>query len=390
MAVHYIGHSIAKTVGLCLFLLGVLLMVFAMEKLTFLLDVALGFQIAPTGFWILFASMLPEVADYILPVTLVIAVHLVVLRQREAREYLILASAGVGPGHLIATFLGVSVVAASLSILVSGYVKPESRHLFRMQYSNAMGSALSAGLPGGRFYDQKENVLFIASAHEPTSRRMRAFGFQGERLDRLTLSNCAEVRAREHSVISELCDAKIYLFSPVAASRAPQGAGVDGDCRLCASSEGQLNVTRVAAAKSTIAFDMDDMFAFSPERGDNEKHILNLLEVERGGILAKPAAKRVLGYALLSLTCPFAVAVGVGSVAFTVRRTRIATLAAAIGLVVAAVALASSGLLFAGPLGDPVYLSLSLVAGAMACCGTVCAVILTLHQKLITPMSLRA
>ena len=102
----YISDSVARIVGLCLALTAALLTVFAVEKLTYLLSLALKFHVELPRFLLLYVAILPDVADFILPVTVVAATYLIVLRKREGREFLILSSAGTGGGRRAAPAQG--------------------------------------------------------------------------------------------------------------------------------------------------------------------------------------------------------------------------------------------------------------------------------------------
>lgn len=388
----YISDSVARIVGLCLALTAALLTVFAVEKLTYLLSLALKFHVELPRFLLLYVAILPDVADFILPVTVVAATYLIVLRKREGREFLILSSAGTGSGRLAAAALGTGLVTAGLCLALAGFVKPAASFLFRVQYAQAVDSALSEGLPGGTFYKQGDTVMFVAADGEGFSKRMRVFGFSGDRLERIVVSDCADLHVKSGQVVSDLCGARVYLFSTVTAgqNRATGGEPSDAGCRICTPADGQLDVVSVEAAKSTIAFGMGDLVGGSPDRRAKDLNLFELLRIADGRFASESNVRLAMGYLLRSLTCMIAVAVALGAVAATAHGTRAYAMAAAICVVVTALTLASSDVLIFGPLYSPAYFLLASAFGVLVCAAAIYAATALLQQRLITPMFIRS
>lgn len=388
----YISDSVARIVGLCLALTAALLTVFAVEKLTYLLSLALKFHVELPRFLLLYVAILPDVADFILPVTVVTATYLIVLRKREGREFLILSSAGTGSGRLAAAALGAGLVTAGLCLVLAGFVKPAASFLFRVQYAQAVDSALSEGLPGGTFYKQGDTVMFVAADGEGFSKLMRVFGFKRDRLERIVVSDCADLHVKSGQVVSELCGARVYLFSAVTAGQDRTGSGdqPDAGCRICAPADDQLDVVSVEAARSTIAFEMGDLVGGTPDKHAKDLNLFELLRIADGRFVSESNVRLAMGYLLRSLTCMIAVAVALGAVAATARGTRAYAMAAAICVVVAALTLASSDVLIFGPLNSPAYFLLASASGVLVCAAAIYAATALLQQRLITPMFIRS
>lgn len=391
----YIADTVLRILGLALAIFTALIAVFGIEKLTWLIDVALRFRVGLGSFATLYFTLLPDVADFILPIALVIGCYTIVLQKREAREYLVWASAGDGHRMLVSTAWAVGLIGALLCLWLSGFVKPAASLVFRQTYVQAMADAVSTGLPGGKFYTQPGSVLFVASASAPNATQMRVFNFDGERLKRLTVSNCASLRAFGGQVQSQLCDARVYLFGLDAQSPPGAGGGADkpagsAPCRLCADGQGGLDIVRVEAGRSSIAFPMDSVFAGVPDLRTKDRSITQLLAVSDGEFLDASDARRAATYVLLSITCILSVAAALAAVALTAGRMGVLALCCAIGAVIGAIVLVRSQVLLIWPIRDPTWLMGVAAGGATLSLGAIVVVVVALHTRLITPMFVRS
>jgi lipopolysaccharide export LptBFGC system permease protein LptF len=389
----YIGHTVLRIVGLCLLIFSGLLAVFAIEKFSYLLDIAFRYKVDFANFMILYVALLPDVADFILPIALVIACYVILLQKREAREFLVWSSAGDGARTILLTAAWVGTIAVVLCVLLSGFVKPAASLLFRQHYAQAFADALSSGLPGGNFYPQDDSVLFVASAALPNATKMRVFGFDDDRLKRLTVSNCASLRAVGGEVRSDLCDTRVYLFGfdaqAPSQSRLRQGLAPVGSlsrCRLCAGPDGGLDIVRLEAGQSSIRFRMESVFGSPGTAHDKDRSLANLLTLRDGAIGSPADARRAATYLLLALTCLVAVAAALAAIAATAHRTGIFALCGALGLVIAAMVVVQSGLLLVGPLTNPAYLAALLLGGCVICAAAIAFIAIRFHTRLVTPM----
>lgn len=393
----YITDTVVRIVGLCLLIFSGLVAVFAIEKFAFLLDIAFRYKMDFANFLILYVAILPDVADFVLPIALVIACYVILLQKREAREFLVWSSAGDGARTILLTAAWVGTIAVVLCVLLSGFVKPAASLLFRQHYAQAFADALSTGLPGGNFYPQQDAVLFVASAAMPNATKMRVFGFDDDRLKRLTVSNCASLRAVGGEVRSDLCDARVYLFgvdaqTPSLSRLKPGLAPVGGisRCRLCAGPDGGLDIVRLKAGQSSIKFAMESVFGAQTAPRDNDRSLADLLTIRDGAIRSPSDARRAATYLLLALTCLVAVASSLAAVAATAHRTGIFALCGAMGIVIAAMVAVRSGLLLVGPLTNPAYFAAVLIAGCLLCAAAIAGIAIGFHTRLVTPMFVKA
>lgn len=392
----YIVSSAASIVLAYTAICGTLVTVFAIEKFTYVLEVALKYQLSLTDFLVLYASILPDAADFILPVAVLIATYLVLLRKREAREFVALSSAGAGHMHFVAIAMAVGLVAAFMCIGLSGFVKPAANLAFRQQYEKALVSVLSKGIPGGRFYEQGGDILYVASAASG-AKHLRAFSFDGPRLERVTVSNCAGLRAVNGKVLSDLCKAQIYLFASRGGSASETDKTLstgsttgDKNCRLCESARGRLDVARLTADRSSISFDMQSIFPRQDELRRWERNVFALLRTHERKFGSIDDVRSAGSQIFLALSCMLAVAVAVAAVAGTSFRNRFFVLVGAVGVVMGAIVLARSEILLFGPIGDPAYFSLLITLSALFCTGSVVLTAMLFHQRLVIPSFLRA
>ena len=389
----YVSATIVSTIVLFVAIFAALISVFAIEKFSYIIDIFLRFKIELRILAILYASILPDVADFILPIAVVLATYLVILRKREAREFLVLSSAGIGHRHLLLVGFGTAIVAVVLCGLLSGFVKPYASLAFRGYYAQAFANALSKGMPGGQIYRQDENFMFVSAPAAGAETQMRVFGFKGERLERLTISDCANLRAFGERILAELCDARIYLFgvdAPGVRGAASAPGSTEADCRLCMTDEGKLDVARIQVGRSSLAFDMATLLGQAPEPYGTDRDLVDLLGMTDGRFRSSADARMAGSRIVLALTCLFAVGAALGAVAATQRRTGPLALALAIALVIAAIVVARSEILFTGSMRDPLVFGLRLAAVLAVCAGSVIAVVFGFHRRLVTPMFIQA
>ena len=109
----YIRGTVRAIVSMYLLLFVVLVSVFAIERLAYIVNILLEYKIDLSTIAILYASLLPDVADMVLPIAVVIATYTIVLRRREAREFLVLSSAGIGlTPIMVIAFVSAGLAAA--------------------------------------------------------------------------------------------------------------------------------------------------------------------------------------------------------------------------------------------------------------------------------------
>lgn len=382
----YVRGTVRAIVSIYLLLFVVLVSVFAVERLAYIVNILLQYKIDLATIAILYASLLPDVADMVLPIAVVIATYTIMLRRREAREFLVLSSAGIGWAPIMAIALISAGLAAAMCLALSGWIKPAASHAFRINYAQAFAGALSKGIAGGKFYRQDDTVMYVSGPKPAGETQMRVLSFQGERLDRLTISDCAALSAVNERIFANLCAARIYQFG---LDRPALTAG-EQPCRFCASSSGELEITRIEGGRSVLAFDMNTLLQQASEPYAKDRPIWSLLRAS-GGLFQSVSDARLAGsYILTALTCFIAAGAGLGAVAATARRTGPIALAVAIGLVIGAMGLAQSDLVFAGPVGEPIVFYLTVFAAILVALAALVLPVRFFHRELVTPMFLQS
>jgi lipopolysaccharide export system permease protein len=106
-----------------------------------------------------------------LPIVVAIAVYRVILRCREQREFMVLASSGQGISSLLGASVFVAVAAFALSLLISGFVFPWAKFAFRSDIFQIRYEAIRAGSTPGQFIEFPNYTIYIwpPSAGQPAN-----------------------------------------------------------------------------------------------------------------------------------------------------------------------------------------------------------------------------
>ena len=96
-----------------------------------------------------------------LPVAVLAAVYFVLLRRREAREFIILAGMGRGIGPLVRFVVMVGLIGLALSLYLSGHAEPLSRYLAQKTMDEVRIEAIrTSSIGAGKFYHLSGNTVF--------------------------------------------------------------------------------------------------------------------------------------------------------------------------------------------------------------------------------------
>ncbi len=109
---------------MALILIAVVALYLSDKAITHLLFDALRYQ---TGILFLLETLglaIPEILSIGFPLAVTIAVYLVLLRRREAGEFVTLSGVGLGPSALVALCFWLGVVACLVALVFRGYVEP--------------------------------------------------------------------------------------------------------------------------------------------------------------------------------------------------------------------------------------------------------------------------
>lgn len=377
-----------------------LVVIFAIEKLDFVLRIAVENELNTTGFLLLFVTMIPSILDTIIPIATVVSVYLVVLAKREGREFLILSAAGSGLGSTRSALLAVGTLACVLSVVSAGFLKPAANFTFRTEYDKLLSEVIAKGPSTGRFFVSQDTVAHVWGRGGQQARGLRVFSFEGPRLDQVFMSDCARLVVEGGELLTSACKSRFYAFKvPSDPETAPQDdvalkispphkpalSEKAKPCRLCPDEAGNLDVVMVEGARSARVFDMKSLFRPLAQSRNDEMDMGQLLD-RRGAVYASTEnAKRAAIQWLMALTNLLAIAIAILGVAVTTPRTRFLALPGAIALVTGGVVLAGSGALIPPTLLNPTGLALML--GVLGGLGLVAffAVFHLCHAALIAP-----
>ncbi|MFP1632421.1 LptF/LptG family permease [Zhengella sp. ZM62] len=382
----YLNRSIGQVLSLYALTYGVLVIVFAIEQFDAILRKALEYNASLPGFLKLFAFTLPEVADFIVPVSVLVSVYLVLLYKRENREFLILAAGGSDLRPVVLLVLAVSILFFTLSVAISGYLKPAAAHAYRAERLNAVAGFVSEGPRNGRFTRDRDRVFHVTDRNSAGLRAVRIFDFDQERLSRMMVSDCSNLAVSRGSLAINLCAARIYDFATPPPGSRSQADGAGEPCRFCANAAGNLDLTVIDIGRSTVLFPLDTVTDEPLGLRSNERNLHQLLVVDGEWKIASQRGFRDAAVMiLLALASILAAAVAVAAVAVTNYRNRFVVLPGAIAFVMLTSVAAGSG--FAVPDLRPGIAGFALVCALMlsACLATIPLAFSAMRSRILMP-----
>ncbi|WP_158266673.1 LptF/LptG family permease [Alsobacter soli] len=365
-----------------------LLGVFAIEKFDFILRTALTYRLGPRSFLVLFGAMMPTIMDAVAPIAALVATYLVVLQKREGREFLILSAAGSGGRPRIEIAAAMACVALFSSLGVAGFLKPLASHVFRSEYEAALAGVVGRGAETGQFFDARDTVLHVWGDPSPVGRKMRVFSFDGDRLDQVFASNCADMRVEGGRLLVDACEARVFAFKkPESESGEP--LPMTPHCRICTDPDGGIDVVRVKGAGSRREFDVNTLFPPEVSSRQDELTLPALLARRDTVFLSRSNGRK--GTIIVQQAIVSALGVGLAflAAAGTTARTRFLALPAAIALLLGCLVLAGSGA-FAPADGSAVAAALATAAlAALSLGGLVLSAVVT-RPMLTAPRLVRS
>jgi hypothetical protein len=389
MMMLYARKSLLQIFKIYLLSLAVLVVVFAIEKFDFILRVAIEYDLRVKGFLILFASMIPSVVDSIIPIATIVAVYFVLLSKREGREFLILSAAGCGVKPILQIAGTTAALSVLMSLLTSGYLKPAASLAFRLEYEKALAGLVSKGPQTGRFFEGGENVLHVWAQPSDSTRKMRVFGFEGNRLDQIFLSDCSNMYVENGQLKIDACEARVYVFQPPPASQGAAPTDVRSGCRLCPDQSGQLDVVRIQGGGSTRSFDMKTLFRPIERDHGDELNLPALLTADQSGFSSPSNARRGMTSLFLAFANVLAVALSIVAVALTTPKTRFAALPGAIAALMGCTVLIGSGALIPDTLSSPGRLGAAIAALCVLCAVAFSLIIRIFSESITAPRLVR-
>jgi lipopolysaccharide export system permease protein len=106
---------------------------------------------------------IPDGLYLALPLSLLIAVYLILLRRREASEFTVLAGMGYGSRLLVGVGVLIGVAGFAVASLLAGYVEPQARYLLRRgSFDLAIEELRSGEFAAGKFHVFGEVAVFAS------------------------------------------------------------------------------------------------------------------------------------------------------------------------------------------------------------------------------------
>jgi len=293
-------------------------------------------------FWQLMQLVLlaaPEGLFISLPLALLISIYLVLLRRKEAREFVAGAGMGRSPRTLVVLCVVFGLAGFAVSMVLTGFVEPHARYQMGRAFFDLRYEALRNGEIGpGKFYESGDLAVFAAGGrvNEVADDLFVLQRLENNRSRVIVADRTLSLGAAAGSTLGLVLDrAAVYELSLL-----PQGALMEGvpegfrvDCRDCrslrpASLDNLLTLSRVVV--ELPQFDFPEL----RPRGERseERTLFELLQ----GDLADASNARVLGERLLrGLLCIVAPLLALLAMTVTTGRTMLLVLPAAAGLVLA-------------------------------------------------------
>ncbi|MGE0230428.1 MAG: LptF/LptG family permease [Flavobacteriaceae bacterium] len=140
------------------------------KVITNLLHVTLQRQAGVGDLALLTLLAAPEVLFITLPTGLLIATYFVMLRRREAREFLIYSGFGYSTSLLVGLCLTIGLAAFAVSLAATGFVEPAARQAFgRLSFDLQYKAMREGRIAPGRFYEFGDYTVFAPPNREAGS-----------------------------------------------------------------------------------------------------------------------------------------------------------------------------------------------------------------------------
>lgn len=373
-----------------LLVLSTLVIVAFVEKLHAIARFALEFGMSFLDFARLTVISIPATMDFMLPISTIVAFYLTILDIRERREFVALASAGVGPGMIATLALVVAVATTAIGVSVIGYLKPASNHAFRRLYEEQVATVITKEQGHGRFFRLRDRVTQVLPAGGDAERRVRTFGFDGPRLSSVYLADCADMGIDGLSLSLTDCSARTYTFLAPPRGTPASTSTLPTECADCGGDRGKLRIltTRIRQTNQTI--DAAELLRVEPRKRPEERGLDELLRGDGATFASLEAARLGVKGVMIAFTNLFAVACALAGVAFSSLHTRLVAPATAIVVLLGGmVALGSGSMLPDAAFSRPIVAA-TLAATFLACSALILVAVRALHDRLIAPRMKRA
>jgi len=144
----YLLRQIIPTIAVILFIAAVILL---MERLMRLLDIAVGNGVSTLVVFQMLFYLIPYYIGLALPMALFLGVLLAFRRLSAQSELDAIHSCGIGMSRLIRSALVLALFMMGVNLLLTGYVQPYTRYLFRAVMFNITSGVIEQGIGEGVF-----------------------------------------------------------------------------------------------------------------------------------------------------------------------------------------------------------------------------------------------
>ncbi len=144
----YLLRQIVPTIAVILFIAAVIL---CMERLMRLLDIAVGNGVSTLVVFQMLFYLIPYYIGLALPVALFLGVLLAFRKLSSQSELDAVHSSGIGMARFIRSAVVLAVVMTGINFLLSGYIQPYTRYLFRAVEFNITSGVIEQGIGEGVF-----------------------------------------------------------------------------------------------------------------------------------------------------------------------------------------------------------------------------------------------
>ncbi len=377
----YSIHVIAKLITALLVGAFIVVGIYLTEELVGLLRLIGEAQAAVSTLWYMLALIAPNILDVAMPLATLIAMYRILLEAREQRELVVLAASSVGAQHFLRLLAIGACISASLTLAVSGFLEPSTRHEYRSKVFELFHASVSGGLPAEKIFHFGTNTVINRA-------KDRADGIHRLFLVEQVPGNPDRVITAERSLLAGPDPAGDYslhirdfLLHTIPEDQGPEDQGPD-DQR-----EGMFDTMRTWEANRLVyQVALSRFLNFPPRRRFIEEWSTpELLNFDPPGRQTDAHLREAAVRIVRGLLCFLAPVLAVFALALTWQRTQIVTLPVACGQILFIDFIVQHVISKV-----PAFSILSVVLSAVAVCflimlGWVAAWVISGHASFIKP-----
>jgi lipopolysaccharide export system permease protein len=144
----YLLRQILPTIAVILFIAAIILL---MERLMRLLDIAVGNGVSTLVVFQMLFYLIPYYIGLALPIALFLGVLLAFRKLSSQSELDAIHSCGIGMSRFIRSAVLLALLMTGLNLVLTGYVQPYTRYLFRAVMFNITSGVIEQGIGEGVF-----------------------------------------------------------------------------------------------------------------------------------------------------------------------------------------------------------------------------------------------